>query len=642
MATLGREVPLPTGATSSDVEREILDAQDRILRAEGVRFSATPVIITAVSPGVTTEMILVDLPGLVADEEGPAVKRIVRAHLENPGTLIAAAGKTENEDKTDIGISFAKEIDTTGERTIRLYTFFREAQDVMQQDALATMRACSGQSNCPHILDLRREGDKLVEALPIAGAEASMQGIQSFLVRCAEKLGPMVSDAKSQMLDELETAHQQIEERLRVIGRAPPTDADLREKLEPMLRMLRNRIAAVTGEEGCAKSNRNINTALRVLKGRLGELGADTITEEDNNWWALNDLETTSFQGRKELGSLVYRTMTKWEAPIEAFIKHYKGIYIAALLDTPADSAGSANARSADANPRAAPPPSALAAAAPEPIDLFNILDANGDGIVEREELRHYLEQQAAMGKTLTDLADGLFHLMDANLDGELHADEIRDGSLQLPRTIFDRYNIPPKVCELVLQKFSALVKQQARALSHKMLPQEDHDGSSELEKMMEHPPAPPVDAWSRIREAREPEALKEDIRKLPQWAMDELRSRYQQFDPGSEDDLPEIVMQVMETRKKIKIEAEHWVGKMVHGIPTGRMQDVWTKVRDEVRVFNKELVDFKERFLRDEATMNEVRNCFELTHGKASKQRSDLLRQENIVTEMKRLLLEL
>jgi len=158
--------PLSPGASSDEVVAAIKAAQHSILveafpgfQETDIKFSPTPVTLTAVSPNIPTEIVMVDLPGLVAGPQAEDVKAMVRGQIVAKNTLIVAAAKSDNDDGVDEGLALAQatnpqEIDPRGERTMRLYTFWKQARQVRQNQIQNAISNAPPQTKA-HVLDLK-------------------------------------------------------------------------------------------------------------------------------------------------------------------------------------------------------------------------------------------------------------------------------------------------------------------------------------------------------------------------------------------------------------------------------------------------------------------------------------------------------
>jgi hypothetical protein len=81
---------LPPTASSHDVQRAISAAQTEILRAKfpgyketDIRFSPTPVTLTACTPNIPTEIVLVDLPGNLLQSNASACVFVASLQLDS-------------------------------------------------------------------------------------------------------------------------------------------------------------------------------------------------------------------------------------------------------------------------------------------------------------------------------------------------------------------------------------------------------------------------------------------------------------------------------------------------------------------------------------------------------------------------------
>jgi hypothetical protein len=99
-------------------------------------------------------------------------------------TLIVAAGKSDNDDNVDEGLYLAREaeIDPNGSRTLRAYTFWKQAREVRQnqiKDAIAK----GSVDNKPHVLDLKVDdrGDLVPDW--VQGLPEGCQGTGALVVR---------------------------------------------------------------------------------------------------------------------------------------------------------------------------------------------------------------------------------------------------------------------------------------------------------------------------------------------------------------------------------------------------------------------------------------------------------------------------
>ena len=99
-------------------------------------------MITACTPNIPTEIVLVDLPGLLAsgNKKAGSVMDMIKEQITASNTCIVAAGKTDNDSDVDEGLALAQEIDPQGKRTLRLYTFWKKAADVRKDEVAMCTR----------------------------------------------------------------------------------------------------------------------------------------------------------------------------------------------------------------------------------------------------------------------------------------------------------------------------------------------------------------------------------------------------------------------------------------------------------------------------------------------------------------------
>jgi hypothetical protein len=229
----------------SNAQTEILKAKFPNYTPSDIQFSPTPVTVVASTPNIPTEIVLVDLPGMLAsmDPKAAAVKEMVLEQIISKSTLIVAAGKSDNDDNIDEGLYLARDqsVDPQGTRTLRAYTFWKQARDVRTDAIKSEMTTKSGNQR-PHVLDLKKDanGDLVPDHVP--GVPQECQGTGALVVRLANQLGPLVRTTKDDLERQFKELETSIEERLEKIGRRAPGDDwhMTEERLRPLKNILKN------------------------------------------------------------------------------------------------------------------------------------------------------------------------------------------------------------------------------------------------------------------------------------------------------------------------------------------------------------------------------------------------------------------
>ena len=660
----GMSSTLTTTASSSEVLAAIDAAQTRILKAEhsdysedntspfSIRFSQTPVTITAVAPRVATESLLVDLPGLVAGAQGAVVEAIVRAHIEQPNTLIIAAGKSDNDKQVDAGLALAEEVDPTGARTLRMHTFYRYARAELQAAIREAIASPADPTHRAHILDLERlsNSGKLIEAPQVAGVPADAQGIDSFLLRSAEKLGPIARGAKPELHRQLLDAAKDIGQRLDTIGRDPPSSDEIfHEKVAPLFRALKKRADELTSIATTRDDGINVNTEIQRFQGELTRHGISIIDEFDIKYWTICELEPMGFQGTAEMTCVVRRIMERWIVPFHNLMSAYRDVYASALDAEPV------RPRSASSN--AGSDGSSTGATNSLADSLFHRIDTNHDRRITPEEMRAHMR-----GKERVEAeGDALFDRIDVSGDGIVTVDEMRAyvhtrGIADFhdcgePRSVLDRFDVPEALKQHIRQRWNDLIEEQIKQLTRKMVPSDDGEETSVLEKMMRTPPPHDVAASVALSFGRCLEDLKARMRALPDTVHEQFErlaeQRGETYDVAAlRNDTsytpPMIVLKVAETRVKIREEAEAWVGFVRESLPTGRALGFLSQVRDQVHHHHSAFDEFVTGQLRDEPSKQFVRECFEAEFKLHEAERAMLRKREALVSESLELLSKL
>lgn len=679
----GVSTTLPPQSTSEDVVQAIENAQARILVAEHgatyaedperkssahVRFSQTPVVITAVAPLVATEVILVDLPGLVAGLQSEAVEAIVRSHIEEENTLIIACGKSDNDAQTDAGLALAESpgVDPSGARTIRLHTFFRLARPELQADIRNAIAASADRGTSPHILDLeQRCGGQLVEAPFVVGVPSDVQGIAAFVRRCADRLGPLIRTSKASLQEQLSVAATAVAHRLDAIGRSPLGESELWDQyVTPIFRVLRKRAEAIVCQAAPRDGGVNVNTALQVFQADLSRWSGDHIDELDIQYWTICELEPLTFQGAGEMKSIVERMMGRWVVPFAQLIEAYRTVYQSALLQSPVIP----HPQSASSTPASAGPTSVVGA-------IFAAIDTNHDGVISLDEMRAHLRERAAA-------AASLFERIDTNRDGVLSFDEMQrfvsdEGMDELlsaetgsahssssstapidttvgTASVLDGFAVPQALKQLIVQRWNEIIESQIKLLTRRMVPASDAVRAevTELEKMMNTPPPHDLESAVALSLGRSKDELKRTMLSWPPTAhelLKDLAARFGEvYDPaalGNESySPPAIVLKVAETRAKIRQEAESWIGCVRNGRPTGRMLGFVTQVRDQIH--HQHVTAFDDFVTRDqmrsEPTKTLVMQIFQAEWEKQQSERSRLMKVEQVLKEVQALVKQL
>ena len=89
------------------------------------------------------------MPSATESKQSSAVEAIVRAHIEQPNTLLVVCSKSDNDVQTCPGLALAASpgVDPAGARTVRLHTFYRHARPEVQAQIKAAIAASTAQSS---------------------------------------------------------------------------------------------------------------------------------------------------------------------------------------------------------------------------------------------------------------------------------------------------------------------------------------------------------------------------------------------------------------------------------------------------------------------------------------------------------------
>jgi len=195
---------------------------------------------------------------------------MVRGQIVSKNTLIVSAGKSDNDDHIDEGLALAREtspqeIDPQGQRTMRLYTFWKQAREVRKNQIRSDIASAPAQSKA-HVLDLKLDGVELVPDVA-SGVPSDCQGTGQLVVRLANALGPLVRSTKGELRAQLDNELKRISDRFKVIGSEPPDESGIVKRLQPIQNIL-----STIGSE----LDNNCNDMVNSFNLELYALGGDS------------------------------------------------------------------------------------------------------------------------------------------------------------------------------------------------------------------------------------------------------------------------------------------------------------------------------------------------------------------------------
>jgi len=314
-------------APGQPTDVQIKEAQSKILTTVygsegevGTKFSPIPVQVKVSLEDMPVELVLVDLPGLVVTSDDPTqperVRALVREQVNNDNCLMIAAGKTSNDDETDLGFALTKELDPHFSRTIRTYTRWKEAGDSMKSHRTKQIINEPDPQRKGHVLALTKVGHNIFTSdTSVAGVPEANVGTMRFMSRMGGMLGPLVRKTKGDLKKKLQAELQMCESRLAAIGGPdqPGTEANITRALIPIKKLLHQVL-----DEAFLKRNLIL---LSLKNDIITSADGSTIGHDDIAWWGVDfGEELKEFQGFKALGKCVKQKLETWKPHVECAI----------------------------------------------------------------------------------------------------------------------------------------------------------------------------------------------------------------------------------------------------------------------------------------------------------------------------------
>lgn len=308
-------------ATTAAVMDAIRAAQTRVLKRTfpnyketDVVFSSTPVRVKASSPKIATEIVIVDLPGMVAStlEGSDTVKNMIKQTIESENTLIVAAAKSDNDDANDEGIGMAKRVDPSGSRTLRAYTFW-PPRDVRKDEILAAISGARDSRFRPHVIELKNNGTGEMVPATAHGVPREFQGTSMLVQRLSLRLGALVRDTAGQLQMKFENELKRIENEISKLGEVLNEEKVKDAKMRVVF-------LCVDKVKEKALAGYELTQSLDNLMKKFTETSGVTIPESKINYWGKSDTELSLFQGRDKCKEMVEEHVQGWRMPFTEFI----------------------------------------------------------------------------------------------------------------------------------------------------------------------------------------------------------------------------------------------------------------------------------------------------------------------------------
>mmetsp|Transcript_35170 Transcript_35170/g.68943 ORF Transcript_35170/g.68943 Transcript_35170/m.68943 type:complete len:955 (-) Transcript_35170:549-3413(-) len=282
-----------------------------------VKFCSNAVTVIASSPDIYSEIVIVDLPGLISMGPGQQdISDMIRGQISSDNTLIVSVGKGDNDDQNDQGLGLLETIDPDKKRTMRVYTFWGNTTEARQEEIKTQIRREGDAEKKAHVVHLER--DKVTKELHPATVQdvpPDCQGDSELVTRLASRLSQLVRHTAPDMRKQFQDEKRRIEKRLGEIGSAP-TDNGYTAMIEELSTLLK---ALDKIEEGLAKKA-GVDKIVYELGRSLKEMSGDHLKEVDNDFWQLNKAEPAGFQGRDALAKWVGMTLDRWIEPLTKYV----------------------------------------------------------------------------------------------------------------------------------------------------------------------------------------------------------------------------------------------------------------------------------------------------------------------------------
>jgi hypothetical protein len=257
--------------------------------------------------------------------------KMVRRQIEGPNTLIVAAGKTDQDDETDDGYYLAKEVDPSGDRTVRVHTMWGLSSQERKDKVISKIRDWSTTpSKQPHVVHL--EPDSTKELVPAIAPEVpkECQGTTMMVQKLGGRLGSLVrAPATTNALKgQFEAAKKKVNEQIQALGPWSGDEKDIQkeanklsfEHVEKPIKKMLPRILELE----------KVQELIQDLMGQCEEHSGNTVLEKDVDYWVIDKKELIIFQGQRvckkivsdkigEWGQLLLRGVERKGDPVERF-----------------------------------------------------------------------------------------------------------------------------------------------------------------------------------------------------------------------------------------------------------------------------------------------------------------------------------
>ena len=220
----------------ADLARKILNVQ---LKNCGLsKVSSTPINILAEGPTLN-DLVLVDLPGIVHDEEEDKIVEMINTYIEPEQSLILVVTEAQRDNELLTALKLAKKADPDENRTMRVLTKFDSfGQDEQRTRAEKLIRSGTGEYR-PHAVVCRSHGggyDSSDENQQLGSLKSTdYAGVESLKKRLPQLLCKLIQTNLPELKKQVNSLLRESEKIIKEIGTAPPNSENIMDQVKEQL-----------------------------------------------------------------------------------------------------------------------------------------------------------------------------------------------------------------------------------------------------------------------------------------------------------------------------------------------------------------------------------------------------------------------
>ena len=220
----------------ADLERKILNVQVKNCGSSTV--SSTPINILAEGPTLN-DLVLVDLPGIVHDEEENKIVEMINTYIEPEQSLILVVTEAQRDNELLTALKLAKKADPDENRTMRVLTKFDSfGQDEQRTRAEKLIRSGTGKYR-PHAVVCRSHGggyDSSDENQQLGSLKSTdYAGVESLKKRLPQLLCKLIQTNLPELKNQVNSLLRESQNIIKEIGTAPPNSENIMDQVKSQL-----------------------------------------------------------------------------------------------------------------------------------------------------------------------------------------------------------------------------------------------------------------------------------------------------------------------------------------------------------------------------------------------------------------------